>query len=100
MASTPATTAFRDARILRAAREVLGKYTLVPMPTAEVGISRFAVRGGSEPYEVTVDPNWIALPSCTCPDAERRGDSWCKHVIGVMLQEPALRCQLLDLFLG
>ncbi len=92
----------RDARVLRAAKDVLATYTFDSLPPLEPGARalRFEVRGGSRPYVVTVDPEWGAPPRCTCPDHARSSNGgYCKHVIGVLLRDDALRCQLLELFL-
>ncbi len=95
--STPSVHA-RDVRILRAAREVLRTYTFHARAPEPDGRVPHDVRGGTQPYVVHVHPTWGASPSCSCPDHQRRG-GFCKHVIGVLLQAPALRCQLLELFL-
>jgi hypothetical protein len=89
----------REARLLRAARDVLARYKIEPIP-GDAGLRSFQIKGGSEPYVVTLDPEWGDRPTCTCPDQRRtemRG--FCKHVIGTMLQEEKYRCQLLELFL-
>ena len=91
----PVNTAARDARILRAAREVLREYTLTRSAPDTV-----RVKGGTRPYRVTVDPLWVRTPTCTCPDHARPGGPWCKHIIAALLQEDGLRCQLLELFLA
>ena len=90
------TTPYRDMRMLRAAREVSGAYTITPVAQTP---GAYTVTGGSQPYTVQGDPNWKAEPTCTCPDATRRNNTWCKHVMAVFLKEPTLRCQLIDLFL-
>ncbi len=95
--STPSVVA-RDARILRAARDVLKTYTFHPQPAAPDGRVPYDVRGGTSPYVVHVHPAWAASPACSCPDHQRR-EGYCKHIIGVLLQDSALRCQLLELFL-
>lgn len=85
----------RDARLLRAARVVLKDYKLEAQ-----GDGKFLVTGPNQPYRVTVSPEWSAAPRCTCPDNQRATTGgYCKHVIAVLLREPALRCQLLELFL-
>ncbi len=93
----------RDQRFLRAAQQVLAKYAIrrrVPGPDR---LERFDVTGGQAPYVVTIDPDWGEDPTCTCPDAQQMGKElnagYCKHVIGVLLSNDALRCQLLELFL-
>jgi hypothetical protein len=95
----PVDVATRDARVLRAAKTVLANYTFHPL--ADVGSHRCVeVRGGSRPYVVTVDPAWGEGPRCTCPDHARAAvGGFCKHVIGVLLRDDTLRCQLLELFL-
>ena len=89
----------REARLLRAAREVLARYKINAIAGGE-RLRSFEIVGGSAPYLVTLDLEWSERPTCTCPDQRRtemRG--FCKHVIGTMLQEDAFRCQLLELFL-
>ena len=85
----------RDARILRAAHDVARNYTLVRAETP--GGLRVEVRGGTAPYVVNLAADWSEAPRCTCPDGVARG--YCKHVIAVLLAEPAYACQLLELFL-
>ncbi len=92
----------RDVRVLRAAKDVLSRYSFHLLPTPEHGphLCAIEVRGGSRPYVVTVDPAWGAPARCTCPDHARASNGgYCKHVIGVLLRDDALRCQLLELFL-
>jgi hypothetical protein len=92
----------RDARVLRAAKDVLARYTFHPLPPAEPGerLVRLEVHGGARPYTVTVDPDWRTPARCTCPDHARASNGgFCKHVIGALLRDEALRCQLLELFL-
>lgn len=92
----------RDARVLRAAKDVLSTYTFHALPPTEPSTRalRVEVRGGSRPYVVTVDPEWGSPARCTCPDHARASNGgFCKHVIGVLLRDDALRCQLLELFL-
>ena len=92
--------AARDVRVLRAARDVLTKYRISPRPVAgtEPSLRVFNVEGGSAPYIVSVDADWQQSPTCTCPD-HRRSEGFCKHVIGVLLKNDELRCQLLELYL-
>ena len=85
----------RDNRILRGARTVSQQYQFTSLKDGRVRVT-----GGTQPYEVTALPDWSAAPTCTCPDhlrKETRG--YCKHIIAVLLREPALHCQLLELFL-
>ncbi len=93
----------RDMRFLRAAKTVLQKYKIRRAPRGADRMARFDIEGGQAPYVVTVDPEWEADPTCTCPDAAQMGKAlnsgYCKHVIAVLLQEDGLRCQLLELFL-
>jgi hypothetical protein len=92
----------RDVRVLRAARDVLASYTFHPLPPTGPADHRVRVevRGGGRPYEVAVDPAWGDDPRCTCADHARAANGgFCKHVIGVLLRDDALRCQLLELFL-
>jgi uncharacterized Zn finger protein len=93
----------REARLLRAAAEVLGKYSITSLAPGPDGSLRFRIAGGTRPYEVAVQPEWRATPSCTCPDAAHLGKEqnrgYCKHLIAVLLSNEKLRCQLLDLFL-
>lgn len=97
---TTAQTRTRDARIARALDSVLKHYTIVELPPGAEGLRRFSLSSGrSTPSIVTADANWATAPGCTCPDAAKR-TAWCKHVISVLYREPALRGQLLDLFLG
>ena len=93
----------RDRRFLKAAAEVLKKYQIRRRSAGADRLARFDVTGGQAPYVVTVDPDWELGPTCTCPDAQDLGKTlnagYCKHVIGVLLQQDGLRCQLLELFL-
>lgn len=85
----------RDRRILRAATSVLDRYQFTP-----VDALRMRLTGGSQPYEVTVHPDWSARPACTCPDHQGSAvTGYCKHIIAVLMRDPALHCQLLELFL-
>lgn len=99
---TPTNVAGRDARVLRAAQDVLKKYTFTPSDASDLPASRrrYTVTGGDRPYVVVVDVEWSADPACTCPDHLRKSNgAFCKHVIGALLRDDALRCQLLELFL-
>jgi len=95
----------REARFLRAARQVLGTYrfqTLDEDPSRPT-LMRVAVSGGSRAYEVGLWRDWSGPPSCTCPDASN-GARWgtagfCKHAIAVCLRTDEVRCQLLDLLI-
>jgi hypothetical protein len=96
----PVSIAGRDVRILRAAREVLARYSFHPV-SAEGPRRRIEVRGGVSPYVVTVHDAWGEEPHCTCPDAARQsGHGYCKHLIAVLLRDDVARCQLLELFLS
>ena len=89
----------RDARILRAAKNVLTAYTFHPLD-GPPGLCRVELKGGTRPWVVTVDPTWAVGPRCTCPDSTKNPTGgFCKHIIGVLLRDDALRCQLLELFL-
>lgn len=91
--------ATRDARVLRATKTVLASYSFEPL-AGDGPLRRIEVSGGTRPYLVTVDPQWGVGPQCTCPDhARSTTGGFCKHVIGVLLRDDALRCQLLELFL-
>lgn len=87
---------FRDVRMLRAARSVVGTYGIQPVPDVP---GAFDVTGGTRPYRVQIDPDWRQSATCTCPDATQRSQGWCKHVIAVLIEQPSLRYQLLPLFL-
>jgi uncharacterized Zn finger protein len=93
----------RDARFLRAARDVLKNYRIVPAKRVRGSVASFEVTGGDAPYTVVVHPEWASSPTCTCPDAQRRAKSqnagYCKHIIAVLLSVDDLKCQLLELFL-
>ncbi len=93
MASVP--LAQRDARLLRAARDVLQRYRFV-----ELAPGQLRVEGGAQDYTVQLSLDGSAAPSCTCPD-QRRPEiaGFCKHVIAALLRDPSLRYQLLELFL-
>lgn len=94
----------RDRRFLRAAGEVLKRYKIERLEDRDAdGALRFAVRGGTRPYEVRVHPDWAAPPTCTCPDAAGQGRAlnggFCKHIIAVLLDDDELGFQLLDVLL-
>lgn len=88
----------RERRLAKAVREVAKSYRITEAPGG-----RFSVTGGQRDYEVVVHRDWSAPATCTCPDAVRGGadaaGGCCKHVIAVLLQDPDLRCQLLDVLL-
>lgn len=85
----------RDNRILRGARTVSQQYQFTSLKDGRVRVT-----GGTQPYEVTALPDWSAAPTCTCPDHQRTDTKgYCKHIIAVLLRDPALHCQLLELFL-
>lgn len=95
----------RDARLLRAVRDVLKRYTLSQKPPkddegAEIEVE-VARRGAS--YTVRIDPEWRRPPTCTCPDADRirdaTGATFCKHTIAALLSDSKQRHQLIDLLL-
>lgn len=92
--------AARDKRFLKAAREVIKNYQLKRGTADAAGRVAFQVTGGTAPYEVRAH---AGAPTCTCPDAAKLGGAlnagFCKHIIGVLLDNDDLRCQLLDLFL-
>ena len=93
----------RDARLLRAVRNVLKNYELLAEPATPEGLDTVRVRGGQRSYVVTVDPQWRRPPRCSCPDAVRvedeTGATFCKHSIAVLLARPEYRHQLIDLLL-
>jgi uncharacterized Zn finger protein len=93
----------RDARILRAAKDVLTRYSITRQRRSGGGPVAFEISGGDAPYTVTAHPEWASPPTCTCPDAQRRAKSqnagYCKHIIAVLLSNEDLTCQLLELFL-
>ncbi len=101
----------RDARILRAVRDVLKSYKIDETTNGSGALSggarRFQLRqgGAGRPgYTIEVDPEWRARPSCDCPDARERLAAeedavFCKHIVAVLLQKEELRHQLIDLFL-
>lgn len=85
----------RDRRILRAANDVLQRYTFEQTATGTI-----EVRGGRRTYTVRVCPEWSHPPMCDCPDAERvEVSGYCKHVVAALLRDPALKAQLLEVFL-
>ncbi len=91
----------RDQRYLRAAEDVIRRYTL-DRAEDDDGVAVFTINGGTRPYTVQVFPDWSATPTCTCPDAVHRAEltgGFCKHVIAVPLKHDDLRYQLLDVML-
>lgn len=93
----------RDVRIMRAAREVLDRYTLSEPVRGRDRWSVTVTKPDGATYQVTIDPEWRSAPTCQCPDAANRAQrynaGYCKHIIAVLLQHEELECQLLDLFL-
>lgn len=99
----------RETRISRAYREVIPHYSIERQKAGPGGKTpvEFRVRAkkpgksGSD-YTVTLSPDWSKEPACTCPDSKTRPGlgGYCKHVIGVLLTQKDLSCQLLELFLG
>lgn len=94
----------RDARILRAVKDVLKGYTIHPSAGPSPGPLAWSVkRPGTEAYTVTVDSDWRTPPQCTCPDHQRLRASdpgaLCKHIIAVLLKTDDHRHQLLDFLL-
>ena len=93
----------RDLRMIRAARDVLGRYSLIKTDESADGLVQYAVTGGKAPYSVSVHARWKQQPVCTCPDAAQRAKTqnggYCKHIIAVLLKDPSLKYQLLELFL-
>lgn len=85
----------RGLRLLRAARDVLTTYELVLVEPGEIRL-----QGGRAPYTVRYCLEWSRTAECSCPDAERLADEgYCKHVVAVLLSQPGLRAQLLEMFL-
>ncbi len=104
----------RDARIMRAVRQVVRDYTLSeldseadddPLFDAEDSARRsFRLTRRGAAYTVRIDPTWRRRPDCDCPDARKRlaqsdGAVFCKHIVATLIQREELRHQLLDLFL-
>jgi uncharacterized Zn finger protein len=92
----------RDSRLSRA-ESVLTKYN-ISTNNSKIGSSAvFTISGGTKPYVVTIDLQWKTSPRCTCPDASQRAKAGnaglCKHIIAVLLKNPELSYQLLDLFI-
>lgn len=88
----------RDARIVRAAYEVLQNYRFER--ENHEGAVQVSVFGGTLPWVVEASLTWEYSPRCCCPDGGRGANfGYCKHVIAVLMREPDLRPQLLDLFL-
>jgi hypothetical protein len=85
----------RGLRLLRAARDVLTTYELTPVDAGEVRL-----QGGRQPYTVRFCDDWSHPAECSCPDGARLADEgYCKHVVAVLLSQPGLRAQLLEMFL-
>lgn len=95
----------RDARILRAVRDVVRTYALTEeTDDDEDGRRTFRLARRGAAYTVRVDPRWGRPPECDCPDAQRRfagtGEPvFCEHVVATLVQRDELRHQLIDLFL-
>ncbi len=91
----------RDQRFQRAVQQVQRHYRL-DRSDADDGAVVVAVKGGAQPYEVRVLPDWSQPPACSCPDAIHRRPlhgGFCKHTVAVLLHWPDLRCQLLPAIL-
>jgi hypothetical protein len=91
----------RDQRYLRAAEDVIKRYT-IDRAEDDDGVAVFTITGGQRVYTVQVLPDWSGNPTCTCPDAVHRAEltgGFCKHVIAVLLKHDDLRYQLLDVML-
>ncbi len=91
----------RRTRVERARGEVLGKYAITSLPERD-GRLVFSLAGGTRAWEVEVYPDGRQRPSCQCPDFVHHGfeDRFaCKHLLAVLLSQPALRFQALDYFL-
>jgi hypothetical protein len=85
----------RDARLLRAARDVLNRYRFI-----ELAPGQLRVEGGTRDYEVQLSLDGESAPRCTCPDNRRpEVGGFCKHAIAVLIRDPAQHYQLLELFL-
>lgn len=57
----------RDARFLRAAQDVLKRYSIARQRRAGSDAVRFEITGGDAPYTVTVHPEWAAPPTLQSP---------------------------------
>ena len=91
----------RDRRIGRAVNNVLKNYTVTPQSDID-GFRVFAITGGTIAYAVHVHPEWWDDPTCTCPDFKdgaQHTAGYCKHIIAVLIGQPTLTCQLLEVFL-
>jgi hypothetical protein len=85
----------RDARLLRAAQDVLHRYHFVAL-----GPGQLRVEGGARAYDVQIGLDGEAAPRCSCPDNQRpEVGGFCKHTIAVLIREPSQHWQLLELFL-
>lgn len=93
----------RDARLLRAVRDVLRGYAFVDEGPTPEGLQAWRVTRGPSSYRVEVDPAWERPPRCTCPDAARveddSGATFCKHTVAVLLTRAEHHHQLIDLLL-
>ena len=93
----------RDARLLRAVRDVMKRYSFSRAESAEGELIEVEVSRRGASYTVTIDPTWRRPPSCTCPDADRirdeNGATFCKHAIAALLSDNEHRHQLIDLLL-
>jgi SWIM zinc finger len=93
----------RDARLLRAVRDVMKRYSFSRTTSAEGEIIEVEVSRRGASYTVAIDPTWRRPPSCTCPDADRirdaSGATFCKHAIAALLSDDEHRHQLIDLLL-
>lgn len=89
----------RDNKLLRAVRDVLKTYEITRHVTGD-GALRFAIKGGKQPYNVTVTGGALQQVACTCPDGEwQSSQGSCKHALAVMLGQPDLQYLALDFFL-
>ena len=57
-------TDLRDARVLRAVREVMKRYEITEQPPAEADLRCFVLTGGSKIWQVQVNPRWQTPPHC------------------------------------
>lgn len=93
----------RDDRFFRAAESVLENYKIIRRKEIEDGLVVFDVTGGTRDYVVKIQPEWLANPQCSCPDAAERAQErtrgYCKHIIAVLLCNKEFRYQLLEAFL-
>ena len=97
----------RDPRFLKAVQDVGLNYKILKIVDDGIHMKFHVSRKTDvsyrqrDPYLVSIRIDWSENPSCTCPDSMHRLSvkGFCKHVIGVMMGEPALKHQLIDLFL-